>query len=317
MEQHQIMKKIIIENQQARQRIDKFLAKEFFLYTRGEIVRRIKDGKVLIGSKHVKPSYILEEGDSLELVDFSNDSLEKSLKENASLKLKIIFENQDFIVIDKQAGIQVHPSFNEKENTLVNALICLYPEIKNVHDESEDAWERPGIVHRLDKDTSGIMVIARNMEAFEKLKELFKNRNIEKTYLAIAEGIFKNKEGMIDKPIARSTSYKKQVIARSNTKTFIRDAKTEYKVIDKYDNVSLVELKPKTGRMHQIRIHLASINHPIVGDLVYGNSRENKEDVKRQLLHAYKLKFELDGKKYEFVSELPDDFKEFVEEKNG
>ncbi|EKE18590.1 MAG: hypothetical protein ACD_9C00289G0006 [uncultured bacterium] len=309
------MEKIIIEKQGAGLRVDKFLAKEFFLYSRAEIVRRIKDGQVLINGKSEKPSYTLEEDDELVLKGFSREPVENILFENREIALEILFENNNIIVISKPAGLQVHPSSNEKENTLVNALICKYPEIKNIHDEKEDAWTRPGIVHRLDKDTSGVMVIARNIATLEKLKELFKNRNIEKTYLAITSGIFKEKIGIIDKPIARSTSYKKQVIARNNTKTTIRSAETHFRVLKEFNEYSLVEVSPKTGRMHQIRIHLSFIGHPVVGDLIYGISQGVKEEVERQLLHAHKLKFELDGEKFEFVSPEPNDFKEFLKSK--
>lgn len=309
------MEKIIIGQDNEGQRIDKFLAKEFFLYSRGEIIRRIKDGKVLVNNKSAKPSYLLEQGDAVMLENFSRQPEDKSLKGNSEMILDVLFENEDIIVINKPAGMQVHPSFNEKDNTLVNALIFFYPEIVNVHDGAQDAEMRPGIVHRLDKDTSGVMVVARNPEAFAALKGIFQNREVEKQYLAVAEGIFTEKTGVIEKPIARSTSYKKQVIARKNTKTIVRPAETHYRVIDELSGYSLVEVFPKTGRMHQIRVHLASIGHPVVGDAIYGLSNNEKEEknTQRQLLHAQKLKFELFGKAYEFVSPLPDDFKEFIE----
>jgi len=158
------------------------------------------------------------------------------------------------------------------------------------------------------------MVIARNMEAFNALKEMFKDRDVEKEYLAIAAGIFIEKEGIIEKPIARSSTYRKQVIARKNTKTIIRPAETQYKVIDEFDGYSLVEVTPKTGRMHQIRIHLASIGHPVIGDTIYGTPepQENKKTAKRQLLHAHKLKFDLLGESYEFIAPMPQDFTDFL-----
>lgn len=307
------MEKIIIEHKSAGMRMDRFLAKEFFLYSRGEIVRKIKEGLVLVGEKQEKPSYSLEEGDVLSLENFSREPEDKGLVPNSDIKLEVMFENENIIVINKQAGIQVHPSFNEKKNTLTNALVARYPEIAEVHDESDGAELRPGVVHRLDKDTSGVMVIARNSETFEKLKELFKNRNIEKQYLAIAKGKFKDKEGVIEKPIARSTSYKKQVIARNNTKTIIREATTYYKILEERGDYNLVEVFPKTGRMHQIRIHLSSIGHPVIGDNIYGSKKGSDEKfASRQLLHAHKLKFELNGEKYEFISPMPKDFEDFL-----
>lgn len=311
------MEKIIIDQIGAGKRVDKFLVKEFFLYSRGEIIRRIKNEDVLVNNKAIKPSYVLEENDCVMLENFSREPEDKSLIANKDVFLDVLFENEDIVIINKQAGIQVHPSFNEKENTLVNGLLAKYPEIKNVHDDSIGSELRPGIVHRLDKDTSGVMVIARSQEAFFALKELFKNRAIEKQYLAIAKGIFTEKKGVIEKSIARSTGYRKQVIARNNTKTIIRPAETHFNVLDQREGFSLVEVTPKTGRMHQIRIHLSFLGHPVVGDMLYGGKPkdEGQFQVSRQLLHAHKLKFELLGNKYEFVAPMPKDFEDFLSEK--
>ena len=308
------MEKIIVEQKSVGKRIDKFLAGEFFLYTRGEIIRRIKGGDVKVNNKSVKPSYALEEGDCVMIENFSRQPEDKSLKGNENIDLDVIFENEDIIVINKSPGIQVHPSFNERSNTVVNALLAKYPEVRDVHDGSEGAEIRPGMVHRLDKDTSGVMVVARNMEAYNALKDIFKDRKIEKQYLVIAEGLFKDKFGIIEKPIARSSSYRKQVIARKNTKTIVRQAETHYKVLGGYGDCSLVEVTPKTGRMHQIRIHLASIGNPVVGDMLYGiNDGKKIYSAKRQLLHAQKLKFELFGKQYEFIAPMPGDFQDFLD----
>jgi 23S rRNA pseudouridine1911/1915/1917 synthase len=310
------VEKIIIKKEQARMRIDKFLSMEFFLsrktvsrdkYSRGEIIKKIKDGEVLVNAKKIKPSYTLADGDEIKLKNFSKEKNNKIVANN-KIPLQILFKNKNIIVINKQAGIQVHPSHNEKQNTLVNALINHFPEIINVHDDSIDGNLRPGIVHRLDKDTSGVMVIARNKKTFEELKKHFKDRMIEKKYIAICQGIFTEKEGTIKKPIARSASYRKQVIARKNTKTTIRKAVTSYKIIKEYEKYSLVEVFPKTGRMHQIRIHLASIGHPVVGDSVYGSGSL----ARRQLLHAKELKFKLFGKKYTFSAPILHDFKDFL-----
>lgn len=309
------MEKIIIEQEGVGKRIDKFLAKEFFLYSRADIIKRIKKGEVLVNNKQIKPSYVLEESDAVMLENFSREAEEDVLMSNANIPLEILFENEDMVVINKQAGLQVHPSFNEKKNTLVNALLAKYPQIITVHDGSVGAEKRPGVVHRLDRDTTGVMVIARNMEAFNALKENFKNRNIEKKYLAIAKGIFKEKEGVIEKSIAKSSSYRKQIIARSNTKTTIKSAETHFKVLEEFKQYSLVELTPKTGRTHQIRIHLASIGHPIVGDNVYGAEKKVQISdvlVARQMLHAQKLKFELFDQQYDFTAPIPNDFEEFL-----
>ena len=182
------MNKITIEKEQAGKRIDKFLAEEFFLscktasrdkYSRGEIIKKIKDGEVLVNTKKIKPSYVLAEGDVIRLENFSKEK-NNNLIANKKIPLKILFKDKNIIVINKQAGIQVHPSHNEKQKTIVNALINHFPEIIDVHDDSIDGKLRPGIVHRLDKDTSGVMVIGRNKKAFEELKKHFKDRMIEK-----------------------------------------------------------------------------------------------------------------------------------------
>jgi 23S rRNA pseudouridine1911/1915/1917 synthase len=309
------MEKISIKQEGVGERIDKFLAKEFFLYSRADIIKRIKSGDVLVNNKKIKPSCILEEGDTVALHNFSREPIDTAIIANGSTPLDILFENEDFVVINKQAGLQVHPSFKEKQNTLVNALVARYPNILNVHDGSVGAENRPGIVHRLDMDTSGVMVIALNREAFGALKDNFKNREIEKKYIAITEGILKEKEGVIEKAIAKSSTHRKQIIARNNTKTIIREAITYFKLLKEFEHFSLLELTPKTGRTHQIRIHLASIGHPIVGDVIYNNSYKSQKiesKAKRHLLHAEKLAFMLFGKEYAFIAPMPDDFENFL-----
>lgn len=307
------MEKIIVDEINKGKRIDKFLAKEFFSYTRGELIRRIRKGEIFVNGKTVKPSYILEVDDVLE-IDFPSEA--EKLMANAEIELGIIFENENFVVLNKQAGLQVHPSSNEKTTTLVNALIAKFPEIVGVHDQSKDAELRPGIVQRLDKDTTGVMIVAKNEKTFSELKNLFKDRKVQKTYLAIVYGHLENKKGNIDKPLARALSYKKQIVANGKTKTIVREAVTEYAVSKEFGDYSLLEVKPKTGRMHQIRVHLASLGHPIVGDSVYlpKNMQKNaKEEAKRQLLHAQKIEFELFGEKYAFDAPIPVDFAQFLD----
>ncbi|NTV41460.1 MAG: RluA family pseudouridine synthase [Candidatus Moranbacteria bacterium] len=290
-------------------RIDKFLAEEFFLYSRSEIAEKIKNGEVLVNGKKVKPSYRLEENDQVETGDFSNQ--QKKLLPNENINLEIIFEDENILAVNKPAGLQVHPSDCKQTDTLTNALVARYAEAIDVHDDSVDAYLRPGIVHRLDKDTSGVMVIAKNKKTFDELKKLFKDRTIEKKYLALVEGVLDEEGGIIDKPLARSAGYSRQLIARENTKTKIRQAVTHYAVLEKFENFSLLEVLPKTGRMHQIRVHLASIGHPIVGDAVYGE-KSFKFSVARQLLHAKSLSFDLGGKHWDFEAKMPTDFAQFL-----
>jgi 23S rRNA pseudouridine1911/1915/1917 synthase len=291
-------------------RIDKFLAQEFFSLSRGEIIKNIKEGRILVNGEIIKPSYHLKENDEIK----STISFEREeIVANGKIKLNLIHSDENIIVLNKPAGIQVHPDNNEKENTLVNALISKFPEIKDVHDDSLGAFLRPGIVHRLDKDTSGIIVIARNKKSFDELKNLFKERKIKKKYLALVYGQVKDKKGIITKPIARAGSYKKQVIAGFKTKTKIRGAVTQYKLVKRFDNYSLLEAHPLTGRMHQLRIHFFSIGHPIVGDKIYRiKSMKNKDSSARQLLHAKEINFTLFGEKFKFSVPLPEDFNSFL-----
>lgn len=291
-------------------RIDKFLAQEFFSLSRGEIIKNIKEGKILVNNETIKPSYHLRENDKIESkISFKREGIIP----NNKLKLNIIYSDDNIIVVNKVPGMQVHPDSNEKENTLANALISKFPEIENVHDDSLGSYLRPGIVHRLDKDTSGIIVVARNKKTFDELKEMFQERKVHKKYVALVYGQLKDKKGIITRPIARAGSYKKQVIAGFKTKTKIRGAVTHYKQLKRFSNFTLVEALPFTGRMHQIRIHLFSIGHPIVGDKLYRlkNQRETA-GVSRQLLHAQSLNFTLFGEKFSFSTPLPQDFNIFL-----
>jgi 23S rRNA pseudouridine1911/1915/1917 synthase len=304
------MEKIIISKNNAGERIDKFLKREVFLdeeITRGEVIRNIKAGNITVGEKKIKPSYLLKESDVIEV-----NVIEKIKKiiANKKIEFEIIFENDDFIAINKPAGLLVHPSSKNEKDTLVNGLVYHFPKIRNVGDEPQN---RPGIVHRLDKDTSGIMIVAKNQKTFLELKEKFKNREIQKTYWALASGKFENKKGTIDAPIARAKNYKKQTIANAKTETRIREALTEYEVLKEIDGYSLVEARPKTGRTHQIRIHLSSIGHPILGDAKYGLKNTKKEkSIKKHLLHAKNIKFKFNSEKFEFEASLSEDFLRFL-----
>lgn len=303
------MQKILITKEKSGIRLDKFLAGEFFSLSRGGLIKKIKEALVLVNNEVPKPSLILKEGDALSIL-FSPD--EPILLPNPKVPLDIIFENADLLVINKAAGIQVHPSNNEKYFTIVNKLLAYLPAISTVHDDSTLAHLRPGIVHRLDKDTSGAMVIAKNQETFDALKRLFKDRQVTKKYLALVSGQLKEKNGVIEKELAKAANYKKQIVANSKTKTKIRPAITEYTVLKEYAACSLVEARPKTGRMHQIRVHLASLGHPIIGDSLYGSNIEGFEGVPRQLLHAQELSFQFREKKYVFLAPLPADFSDFL-----
>ena len=224
------------------------------------------------------------------------------------IKLKIIYEDKDIIVINKPAGLVVHPLKPEQDDTLVNELLAYCPEIKNVGDDPL----RPGIVHRLDKDTSGLMLIAKNNQAFEYFKKQFQERKIEKKYIALVHGKVKDKKGIITKAISLSRKDHKKRSALFDEKA--KKARTEYKVLKYYKNYTLLEVFPKTGRTHQIRIHLASIGHPIVGDKQYKFKRQVcPKGLYRQFLHAHYLKFRmLNGKIAKFKSKLPEDLENIL-----
>jgi len=307
------MKKIIVTNEKAGNRLDKFLKQEVFLNldkTRGEIIRYIKSGNILVDSKIVKPSYILKEGKEIKI----NIKKEKTeIIPSKNIKLELIYQDKNIIIVNKPSGMSVHPNDVEKKNTLVNALVASFPEIKNINDGLVGSWMRPGIVHRLDKDTSGAMVVAKNKKTFTELKRKFAQREIEKNYVAVVYGHLEKKAGVVDAPIARSASFKKQKIAQGKIKGTSRPAVTEYKLLKRYADFDFVEALPKTGRMHQIRVHLAYLGNPIVGDAKYKRKNLTKPaEVTRQLLHAQRLKFELFGKTYSFQAPLPEDFQRFL-----
>ncbi|MEK7149646.1 MAG: RluA family pseudouridine synthase [Patescibacteria group bacterium] len=241
---------------------------------------------------------------------------------------QIIYEDENFIAVNKPAGLLVHPTVNSKEKTLVDWLVEKYPEIKNVGDPSAGSGQinlRPGIVHRLDRDTSGVILIARNQKYFEYLKKLFQNHLVQKNYLALVFGKLKNEKGIIEKPISLKAGTTKRTVHGGKME---KEALTEYEVLKTFEFIparrslgagenekgnvkyfSLVKVSPKTGRTHQIRIHLASIGHSIVGDSLYG-AKENPLGLKRQFLHAESLEFATEeGKRMRIEAEQPKDLK--------
>ena len=223
--------------------------------------------------------------------------------------MEILYTDNDLIIINKPPGISAHGGETVSGPTVVDFLLPKFPEIVSVGD---DPINRPGIVHRLDKDTSGVMVVARNQPTFEALKELFKTRKVEKIYWAIACGILPKVKGIISDPIGRMVSNPlKRGIARGRSRIRgARDAVTEYQVLKNGHAYSLVELKPKTGRMHQLRVHMASINHPIACDTLYGGKNVCcPEGCHRQLLHARSLSFSFpEGRRLNFEADIPEDF---------
>ncbi|MEK9130227.1 MAG: RluA family pseudouridine synthase [Patescibacteria group bacterium] len=227
--------------------------------------------------------------------------------------VEIIFENENFLIINKPAGLIVHPTTFKEEDTLVGFLIKHCPQIKNVGDDKN---LRPGIVHRLDKDVSGLMVIAKTQEMFDFLKKQFEERKVKKEYYALVYGEVKEKKGIVDLAIGfskRKSKIKMTVFSQNKSKSAI----TEYEILQKFLKFTLLRVRIKTGRTHQIRAHLSFIGHPILGDKIYRNKgleRKNKKiKLDRIFLHSFKLGFfDINNKWIEFEKELPEELKEII-----
>lgn len=297
------MKKEIVCENAGNQRIDNFLAKELLGYSRSYIQKAIKNGGILLNNHKAKPGQILKNGDKINI--HIPPIRPYQMLPNNNITLRIIFEDDDILVVNKPAGLQTHPGVWQEQDTLANALLARYPEIKNIGEDSL----RPGLVHRLDKDTSGLMIIAKNQKFFHHLKDQFQNRKVKKIYLCLVRGLMKKDQGFVNRPIGRSASKPiRQTTGKSRNQ---REALTEFKVLTRFKDYTLIQALPKTGRTHQIRVHMASIGHPIVGDKTYGNKKV--QPIKRQFLHASELKINApNGKKMAFQSPLPDELKSLL-----
>lgn len=305
---------IFIRQQEAGRRLDKFIAAKFLQYSRAFIKEQIKLGNILIGGKKVKPSYVLRQGDCVALAPSFIVPTTK-IQPNSDIKLNIIYEDENVMVIDKPAGLTVHPRqtktgaplTKELNNTLVSGLLARHPLLTNVGD---NATIRPGLVHRLDKDTSGLMIIAKNQKSFEWLKKQFQERKVRKVYWALVHGVLAQDEGVIDMRLSRSKSDPtKQKIDKSG-----KNAATAFRVLRRFSDYTLVEVMPQTGRLHQIRVHFAWLGYPVAGDKKYGpKNRPTPPGLERQFLHAAELKITLpDGQEKMFSSALSKDLTKAV-----
>ncbi len=303
-------KKLLVLKEYAGVRLDVFLHAHYPDFSRSWIQRLIKKGNAAINDKKAHPSRKLKTGDE---VEFELElPPEISLEPDPSLsdKIKIIFENDDFLVINKPTGISVHPPPSEPKGTVVNWLIWHYPPIKSVGDNPENGNIRPGLVHRLDKDTSGVMVIAKNQKIFLWLKKQFQTRQVTKKYLALINGSPQDENGKIEFNITRSKADPtKNTVSR--LKTVGRSALTYWSVLRRYADHTLVEVTPKTGRMHQIRVHLKAMGWPVSGDRKYGSSRSDPKHLGRMFLHARYLSFlSSSNEKFSFNAPLPEELEE-------
>jgi len=298
-------------------RLDKYLKEKIKDISREKIIYCIKKEKIKIeGKTKVKPSFILkgEEKILLKISDFLNLTKESLLIKPQSIfpEPKILYEDKDLLVINKPAGTIIHPTFNNVDNpSIASWFLQKYSFVSNV---GEDRL-RPGIVHRLDKETSGVLILAKNNLIFNYFKNLFKARKIKKEYIALVNGEIRKREGIINLPLTRS---KKSPIKRKITvkKDEGRIALTKYKVLRLYNGYTLLEVFPQTGRTHQIRVHLASIGFPIVGDKIYGKAKKlNKLNLPRHFLHAQTISFVLpSGKSIKIQAPLPEDLKKILQQ---
>lgn len=286
-------------------RLDLFLAEELEGISRSTIQKLISNGNITVNDRLKKASYILKDGDQV-LVNIPEEKPIEILPEN--LPLDILYEDEDIAVVNKAQDIVVHPAPGNYNKTLVNALLYHIDSLSMAN-----GIIRAGIVHRLDKDTSGLLVIAKNEFAHEKLVKQFKDRTVLKEYITLVHNNVREDEGIIKKPIGRNPKDRKKMAVVANGK----EAITTYKVIKRYNNYSLLRVGLHTGRTHQIRVHMAQMNHPIVGDPVYSKAR-NEFKVDRQLLHAYKIGFVHPRRDeyMEFKKDIPKEFKDIIDKLN-
>lgn len=296
------------------ERVDKFLSLEIKGYSRKYFQDLIKEGGVKVNGKTTGKDYILKIGDVVE--GRAEEPEMASLEPDSKVKFGVVFGGKDFAIIDKPAGLVVHPSYTHKKGTLVNGLLARWPEIRGVGEDSM----RPGIVHRLDKETSGLMAVAKNQPMFLWLKKQFQDRKVEKKYIALTYGDIIQNKGEITAPIGRLGV--KQVAINSVNKGLLgnvnksRNARTGFKILARYNGFSLVEATPYTGRMHQIRVHFKYLGYPVVGDKKYAGKRISKAiDLPRHFLHSSYLSFNLpSGERVEFKSELPNELQAVIDQ---
>ena len=288
---------LLVPANEAKLRLDQFLAKLLPEFSRSRLQQLIRDGFVRLNNKTSRPRQIVRGGDKIELTE---PALEKIETLPEAIPLEILFEDDDLIVINKPPGLVVHPGAGHREHTLVNALLNHCETLSGIGGK-----ERPGIVHRLDKETSGCLVVAKNDATHRDLSEQFAARTVEKIYLALVAGKLPKTAGVIEGKIGRHPIHRKRMSA---TTLRGRGAKTEYRVVRSSNRASLIQCRPHTGRTHQIRVHLHHLGHPVLGDKVY--APRLAKDFPRQMLHAWKLGFRHPRTEEwkSFEAPLPDDF---------
>ena len=284
-------------------RLDSYIASIDENITRTSAQRLIEKGNVLINGNRQKVSYKVSEGDLITIEEVQAQEIELKAQD---IPIEIIYEDNDIIVVNKPKGMVVHPANGNPDGTLVNAIMAICKEsLSGIGGEI-----RPGIVHRLDKDTSGLLIIAKNDKAHVNMSEQIKNHEVKKTYFALVRGIVKENEATIDMPIGRSISDRKKMAVNKNGK----NAVTHIKVLKRYDKYTLLEINIETGRTHQIRVHLSHIGYPVIGDYTYSNGK-NEFGIVGQCLHAKELEFRhpVTGKEMKLEAPLPEYLKNVLE----
>lgn len=299
------MKNYIVNEEENSKRLDVYIASKDEETTRSSAQRQIEQGNVVVnGKKITKVSYKVSEGDKIEIEE--QEPVESELKAQ-DIPIDIIYEDKDIIVVNKPKGMVVHPANGNPDGTLVNAIMAICKDsLSGIGGEI-----RPGIVHRLDKDTSGLLIVAKNDMAHVNMSEQIKRHEVKKTYIALVRGIVKENEATIDMPIGRSNSDRKKMAVTKNGK----NAVTHIKVLKRYDKYTLLEINIETGRTHQIRVHLAHIGYPVIGDYIYSNGK-NEFGIVGQCLHAKSLEFKhpITGKDMKLEAPLPEYFEKVLNE---
>ena len=289
------MEKLIIE-EEINERIDSYLSKNTE-YSRSKIVKMLEDSTIMVNDKSVKNSYSLKVGDVITIGEYHEEEMNI---EPEDIPLDIVYEDNDVIVVNKPNGMVVHPAIGNNHGTLVNALLFHSKNLSDINGEF-----RPGIVHRIDADTTGLLMVAKNNKSHEILADELSKKETTRKYVALVWGVIKEDTATIDAPIGRdSTDRKKMAVTSINSK----DAITHLRVLKRFKDATLIELQLETGRTHQIRVHMNYIEHPVVNDPVYG--RRKLIDTTGQCLHAKTIGFKhpVTGKYMEFTSELPECF---------
>ena len=295
------MKMLALTADRPGERLDVFISRRCDELSRSRARKLIDEGLVTVNGNQGKPSDPVPAGAAV-TVNIPQPIESDLIPED--IPLTIVYQDRDLLVIDKPAGLTVHPAPGHPSGTLVNALLAVCPDLRNIR-----GTIRPGIVHRLDKDTSGLMVVAKNDRAYQELSQQMKRREVHKTYLALVRGVPSPREGAIEAPIGRHPKNRKKMAVVAGG----REALTRYRVREELPGgYALLEVEPVTGRTHQIRVHMAATGHPVVGDTVYGR---RSDLVDRQFLHAWKLAFAmpLGGRTVEFESPLPPDLRRALE----